>query len=167
MTDSDKIQLILEKASIMEEAMKLLLVNDVLIDAESLTEQDKKDELQQKIDELQKMMEEKDSEINRLQFQLETHKAKMKDLQQLKDEVIQAKIQEIKILKYSVAMKDESIIHLQSQIKKQHMEIESLQQTIDELEEENDYDDDDDYDDVSYYLPTNRLTNRYKSDIMK
>ncbi len=116
MTDNEKItflqeqnKAILDKLNILEEAIKMLLVNDVLKDAENLTGQDKNSalqgELQQKIDELQKMLEAKNSEFNRLQSQLENQKSRIKTLQELsdsKDRTIQTKEEWIQILQKTV-----------------------------------------------------------------
>ena len=152
MTDSER--KILAKLDTLEEAMKMLLVNDILKDAENLTGQNqvsvRQHELQSKIDELQKRLKEKETEISKLLSQLETQKGRIKTLQDMsgsKDRTIQTKEERIQILQQSVKTKDDSISRLQSQIEKQQMEIESLQQTIDELE---DYDYNDDSNSVYY-----------------
>ena len=133
MTETEK--LILNKLNTMEEALKMLLVNDVLKDAENLTGQNqvsvRQHELQSKIDELQKRLKEKETEISKLLSQLETQKGRIKTLQDMsgsKDRTIQTKEERIQILQQSVKTKDDSISRLQSQIEKQQMEIEALQQ---------------------------------------
>ena len=93
MADSEKItflqeqnKMILNKLSILEEAMKMLLVNDVLKDAENLMEQGKSPAPQgesKKIDELCELLEEKESKINDLKNQIETQKRRIKTLQLL------------------------------------------------------------------------------------
>ncbi len=74
MTDSEKIQILLEKSAIMEEAIKMLLMNDVLKDAENLTaspsdSSQQQEEYEQKITELQKILKIKDDKISTLQRQ--------------------------------------------------------------------------------------------------
>ena len=117
MTDSEKIQILLDRMAIVEEAMKMLLVNDVLKDANSFSTES----------ELSKMQKEYQQKIEELQKTLETQKNKIQTLQELADSrkrTIQTKDICIETLQQSVKAKDDSISRLQSQIK-------TLQQTID------------------------------------
>ena len=75
MTDSEKIQILLDRMAIVEEAMKMLLVNDVLKDANSFSTES----------ELSKMQKEYQQKIEELQKTLETQKNKIQTLQELAD----------------------------------------------------------------------------------
>ncbi len=91
--------MILNKLNTMEEAMKMLLISDVLKDAENLTARPsdfskQQEEYEQKITELQ-------AECEKLQTQLETQKSRIKTLQELsdsKDKTIQSKEEQIQVL---------------------------------------------------------------------
>ena len=109
MTDSE--QQILAKLSNMEEALKLLLVNDVLQDAESLTNQVMQSdtvENQQnlrKIIDLQQEVSADEKKILDLQKQIKTLKSRIDTLQQLtesKDRTIQAKEERITNLQANI-----------------------------------------------------------------
>ena len=106
MTESERE--ILNKLGTLEETMKMLLVNDVLKDAENLMGQGKSPAPQgesQKIEELCKLIEEKDNKIADLKYQIESHKSRIKTLQLLsdkKDKTIQAKDERIQILQKTV-----------------------------------------------------------------
>ncbi len=89
MTEAE--QLILEKLSTMEEAIKLLLVNDVLKDAEKLAGQDLKHPVQQN----------STSKTEEMQKKVKTLNARIKTLQELsesKDRTIKAKEERIQLL---------------------------------------------------------------------
>lgn len=128
MTESERI--IHDRLDTIEEALKILLVNDVIKDTETLAEQSKKrsvrkdtkkeKEYQQKIEELQGTLQSKDDKINTLQKQLktkeervsslqnqlETQKKRVQTLQQLsesKDRTIQIKEERIQVLQKQIA----------------------------------------------------------------
>ena len=136
MTDSERIQILLEKAGNIEEALKMILVNDVLTDAESLMQENSvpmsevsalQKEYQDEIANLQKALKEKEKKLKTLQSQLETqkktsetHKARIQTLQQSiesKERTLKTKEERIQSLQRSVEEKEKSIKNLQSQIK--------------------------------------------------
>ena len=135
MTDSER--KILAKLDTLEEAMKMLLVNDILKDAENLTGQNQVSvrwhELQSKIDELQKLLKTKEDEISKLQSQIEAQKSRIKTLQELsdsKDRTIQTKEERIQIFQKTVQ-------DLQNQLKNQKSGIETLQKNAENINSQN------------------------------
>ncbi len=112
---NDKMNLMFDKLSVLEESMKIILVNDVLKDAERITDSEtrqsrKDEELQDQVDILKMQLENSADTITRLQQQNEQYRRRIQTLQELvdsKDRTIQAKEKRIELLQGSTVNKPE------------------------------------------------------------
>ncbi len=102
----DKVNQLTEKMSLVEEALKMLLINDVLNDADTFSEKtisisNPTNTLQQENDNLKQKQKKLESENSKLRSQLESYQARIKTLQELsdsKERTLKAKEEYIQLL---------------------------------------------------------------------